>query len=190
MTYLWLGALLFGGLHLFSTLLPQQRNRLRDGIGENPWKIVYSLLSLLGIVFFVLAYRNMAEGGLGDLLYQPWAQGKHLLMLLTLFAFILIGASHGKGYIKAFVRHPMSLGVALWSAGHLLVNGERALVWIFGTFLVVAVADLIFSSARGKGPTHEPRLRSDVIAVIVGVVLYALFLVGFHTHVLGVPVVG
>ncbi len=190
MTYVWLGAVLFGGLHLFSTLLPGQRNRLRDSIGEKAWKGGYSLLSLVGIVFFILAYRSMAEGSLGDLLYQPWVQGKHLVMLLTLLMCILIGASHGKGYIKTFVRHPMSLGIALWSGGHLLVNGERALVWLFGTLFVVAIADLIFSFARGKRPEHQPRIRSDIIAVVAGTVLFLILLLGFHPYVLGVPVVG
>jgi uncharacterized membrane protein len=190
MIHVWLGVLLFGGLHLFSTLLPSHRNRLRDSIGERAWKISYSLVSVLGLIFFVLAYRNMGEGNLGDMLYQPWVQGKHLVMLLTLIMFILIGASHGKGHIKAYVHHPMSLGIALWAGGHLLVNGERVLVWMFGTLFVVAMADIIFSVSRGKRATHEPRLRSDIVAVATGIVLYLIFLFGFHPYVLGVPVVG
>jgi uncharacterized membrane protein len=190
MTYVWLGVLLFGGLHLFSTLLSVQRNNIRAAIGEKAWKTTYSLLSVLGLIFFILAYRAMGDGNLGDMLYQPWVQGKHVVMLLTLIMFILIGASHGKGYIKAYVHHPMSLGIALWSGGHLLVNGERALVWLFSTLFVVALADLIFSFARGKRATHEPRVRSDIVAVVVGTVLFLIFLLGFHPYVLGVPVVG
>jgi uncharacterized membrane protein len=190
MIYLWLGALLFGGPHLFSTVLPSQRNSLRNMLGEKTWKGGYSLVSLLGMVFFILTYRAMGDSNLGDLLYQPWLQGKHLVMLLTLVMCILIGASHGKGYIKTYIRHPMSWGIALWAGGHLLVNGERALVWMFGTFFVVAVADLVFSYMRGKRPTHQPRLRSDIIAVVVGTVLFVVLLLGFHPYILGVPVVG
>lgn len=190
MTYLWLGALLFGGLHLFSTLLPSQRNQLKTAMGEKAWKGLYSLVSLLGLGCLILGYRASTANSLGEDYYQPWVAGKHLVMLLTLFMFILVGASHGKGYIKSFVRHPFSLGMALWSGGHLLVNGEPALVWLFGTIFIVAVLDLIFSFARGKRPTHEPRLRSDIIAVVLGVVLFAVFLFGFHPYVLGVKVVG
>jgi uncharacterized membrane protein len=189
MTYLWLAALLFGGLHLFSTLLPKQRDVLKTALGERAWKGLYSLLSLLGIVFFILAYRAMANGNLGDVLYQPWVAGKHLVMLLVLLMFILIGASHGKGYLRHYVRHPFSLGIALWAGGHLMVNGERALVWLFGTMFVVAVADLILSTVRGKKPTHQPQLKSDLRAIIIGVVLFAVFLFGFHPYILGVPVV-
>lgn len=190
MTYLWLGALSFGGLHLFSTILPRQRDSLEARIGEKAWKAGYSLLSILGIVFFILAYRASGEGVLGEFIYQPWVAGKHLVFLLVLLMFILLGAAGGKGYIKHYVRHPMSLGIALWASGHLLVNGERALVWMFGTLFVVAVADLIFSFARGKKPDHQPQIKSDIRAVVIGVIVYAIFLFGFHPYILGVPVVG
>jgi uncharacterized membrane protein len=189
MTYLWLGALLFGGLHLFSTLLPQQRNALRVRLGEKAWKGIYSLLSLLGIVFFIQAYRAMGEGILGEQLYQPWSAGKHFIFLMVFLMFVLVGASHGKGYIKHYVRHPFSLGMALWSGAHLLANGERAVVWLFGTIFVVSVADLIFSFARGKAPVHEPQLKSDIRAVVIGIVLFAIFFFGFHPYVLGLPLV-
>jgi uncharacterized membrane protein len=190
MNYLWAGALLFAGPHLFSTLLPNFRDKIAAALGMKAWKLAYTGATILGIVFFVLAYRSMGEGNLGENIYEPWPGGRHLLMLLALIAFILIGASHGKGYIKTYVRHPMSWGIVLWSGGHLLVNGERAVVWIFGSLFVVALADLTFSFARGKRPDHVPRLRSDIVAVVIGLILYAIFLFGFHTYVLGVPVVG
>jgi hypothetical protein len=45
------------------------------------------------------------------------------------------------------------------------------------------------SEIRGKRPDYIPRVRSDIIAVVVGLVLYAVFLFGFHPYVLNVPVV-
>ena len=110
-------------------------------------------------------------------------------MLFVLLAFILLGASHGKGYLKKWLHNPMSIGIGLWSAGHLLANGKRTDVYLFGLFLVVALADIIMSEIRGKKPSHEPRLRSDVIAVIAGMVLYVIFLFGFHPYVLNLPIV-
>jgi uncharacterized membrane protein len=182
MNYLWAGALLFAG--------PHQRDSLAERLGSSVWKLAYAAVILLGLVFFILAYRAMGDGYLGENLYEPWAAGRHLLMVLALVAFILIGASYGKGYIKSYVRHPMSLGILLWSGGHLLVNGERAVVWLFGSLFVVALVDLVFSFARGKSPDHVPRLRSDIAAVVIGLVLYGVFLFGFHPYVLGVPVIG
>jgi uncharacterized membrane protein len=190
MAYLYLGALLFGGPHLFSTLLPGARDSVKASFGEKAWKGFYSLVSLAGIIFFILAYRAMGNGVYGEPLYDVSPAARHVTMLAALLMFILLGASHGKGYIKKAVRHPMSLGIALWSGAHLLANNERAVVWLFATLFVVAVTDLVFSLARGKKPDHVPQLKSDIRAVVIGMVLYVVFLVGFHPYVLGVPVVG
>lgn len=190
MAYLYLGAVLFGGPHLFSTLLPSVRDRLKAALGEKPWKGLYALASFLGIVFFILAYRAMGDTNLGENLYEPLPGAKHIAMLAALLMFILLGASHGKGYIKKFLRHPMSIGIALWSGAHLLANGERAVVWLFATLFVVSVADLVFSLARGNKPGHVPQVKSDIRAVVIGMIMYVIFLFGFHPYILGVPVVG
>lgn len=191
MTLLLIGCLLFGGSHLFSILLPGLRDSLRNRFGEKPWKGLYSIVSLLGLVLMVVGYSQTRSGpATADVLYEPWDGMRHATMLLTLLAFILVGASHGKGYLKLWLHNPMSLGIALWSGGHLLVNGQRSDVWLFGTFLVVSLADILLSELRGKRPNYVPRLRSDVIAVAVGMVLYAVFLLGFHPYVLNIPVAG
>jgi uncharacterized membrane protein len=191
MTLLYLGALLFGGTHLFSILFPGLRDGLKARLGEKPWKGLYSLLSLAGVVLLVIGYSGSRAGpATADILYEGWYGLRHLTMLLMLFAFIFIGASHGKGYLKKWLRNPMSIGIVLWAGSHLLVNGQRADVWLFAPFLVVGLADIVMSEIRGKRPAHAPRLRSDVIAVVVGVVLYLVFAFGFHPYVLNVPVAG
>jgi uncharacterized membrane protein len=185
------GLALFAVPHLYSILLPGSRDGLRARIGAGAYKGLYSLISAAGILLVAWAYsalRSSPEAG--DFVYTPAPWAKHATMTLVLLAFILIGASHGKGYIKAWVRHPMSIGIALWAVGHLLANGQRFAMWLFGTFLVLALLDIIMSTARGKVPAHEPRIRSDIIAVVVGVVLYAVFLLGFHPYVLNLPIVG
>jgi uncharacterized membrane protein len=83
----------------------------------------------------------------------------------------------------------MSIGIGLWAIAHLFANGDRPAVYFFGSFLGLAVLDIILSSARGKLPHHEPQLKSDVRAVVIGVILYLIFLFGFHPYILGLPVV-
>ena len=191
MTLLYIGSLLFGGTHLFSILFPGARNGLRARLGEKPWKGLYAIVSLIGLVLMVVGYGQSRAGpATADLLYDGFYEMRHLTMLLVLVAFILIGASHSKGYLKKWLHNPMSIGIVLWSLGHLLVNGQRADVWLFGTFLVVGLADIVMSELRGKRPAHEPRLRSDIVAVIFGVVLYLVFAFLFHPYVLNVPVMG
>ncbi len=190
MSYMIIGIVLLGGFHLFSMLLPARRDALKLRFGEKAWKGSFALVSLVGLGFMIRGFfASRAGPGAADLLYYPADWTRHLTMLLVLLAFISLGASHGKGYLKLWLRNPMSIGFALWSFGHLLANGKRASVYMFGTFLVIALLDIILSTLRGKRPVHEPRIRSDVIAVIVGLVLYLIFLFGFHPYVLNLPVV-
>lgn len=191
MTLLWIGIVLFGGTHLYSIFLPGHRDGLRAAIGQTPYKAAYSIVSLIGLGFVIAGFLQSRSGPLAaDWLYVPTDGARHITMLLVLVAFILIGASHGKGYIKKWIRNPMSWGFAAWSTGHLLANGKRTDVYMFGMFLVIALADIVMSELRGKRPAHEPRVRSDVVAVVIGIILYAIFLFGFHPYVLNLPVTG
>jgi uncharacterized membrane protein len=190
MTYVYLGIVLFFGSHLYSMLLPASRDRLKARLGENAFKGLFALASIAGIGLLVYGYSQAWATGEGtEQVYDAPAWGRHLAMLLVLVGFILIAASHGKGYLRAFLRNPMSIGVGLWALGHLLANGMKIDLWLFWPFLLLAALDIILCTVRGKRPEFEPRLRSDIVAVIAGMVLYVVFLLLFHPYVLGVPVV-
>ena len=190
MNRLLIGIIVFSVPHLFSMFAPAQRDALKQRLGEGPFKGLYSLISLVGLGLMVWGLIGTRAGpAAADLLYYPPDWTRHATMLLVLLGFIAIGASHGKGYLKLWLQQPMSIGIALWSGGHLLANGKRADVFLFGTFFVLALLDIVVSTVRGKIPVHEPRARSDVIAVAVGFALYAVFLFGFHPYVLNLPVV-
>ena len=183
------GGLLFVGPHLLSSALPGSRDGLKRSLGEGRFKGLYALVTMAGLLLSIAGYvMGRWFSGAYDNLYEPWLSGRHLVMLLALLMFILLGAAGGKGYIKAWLGHPMSIGIALWAIGHLLVNGERPLVWLFGSLLVVALADLLFSFGRGKRPSHVPQIKSDIRAVVIGIVVFLIFLFGFHPYILQMPV--
>jgi hypothetical protein len=48
---------------------------------------------------------------------------------------------------------------------------------------LLALFDITLSTARGKVPSHLPRLRSDVIAVIVGMVASCLLILDLRAAV-------
>lgn len=188
MTVLYIGILLFGGSHLFSILFPAVRNRLKAWWGEQRYKGVYSLVSLVGIGLMVWGYAQTRDNG--ELLYVPMAGAKHITMLLVLLGFIFISAFHGKGYIKKWLQNPFSIGIGLWSIGHLLADGKTPVVLIYLTFLIVSVLDIAANMMRENRAVFEPKVKSDFIAVVVGLVIYALLLFVFHPYVIGVKLVG
>jgi uncharacterized membrane protein len=190
MNLLYIGTVIFVGVHLLAMLLPGARDRLRERMGENPYKGLFSLVSAVGLILMIYGFYT-THGALepDDYIYTPAPWTRHAAMGLVLLAFIFLGASHGKGYLKLWLKHPMSIGIGLWAIAHLFANGEKPAIIFFGAFLVLAVLDIILSTMRGKLPHHEPQVKSDVRAVIIGVVLYLVFLLGFHPYILHLPIV-
>jgi uncharacterized membrane protein len=190
MTILIIGIVIFGGIHLFSMLAPAARDRVKARMGEGPWKGLYSLVSFVGLGLIIWGFsRTRAASDPADILYVPAEWTRHAAMLLVLLAFVAVSAFHGKGYIKLWLKQPMSVGIAVWAAAHLLANGKKADVVMFGFFLALALLDIILSTARGKIPDYQPQVRSDIIAVVLGVILYLVFLLGFHPYILSTPIV-
>ena len=80
-------------------------------------------------------------------------------------------------------------GVLLWSAAHLLANGDSRSVSLFGGLAVWAVLEIILINRR-DGPRGEKPIASiqqDLVALVIGGVVFAL--VGhFHPQLFGVSV--
>jgi uncharacterized membrane protein len=56
MAWLLLGLLLFLGVHSLAIVSPTGRDRLASRLGEGPYKGLYALLSLLGLVLIAWGY--------------------------------------------------------------------------------------------------------------------------------------
>lgn len=190
MSLLLIGIVIFAGVHLLAMLLPGARNQLQERVGEGPYKGLFSLVSVIGLGLMIYGFYT-TRGTLepDDYFYTPAPWTRHAAMGLVLLAFIFVGASHGKGYLRLWLKQPMSIGIGLWAFAHLLANGERPDVILFAAILGLAVLDIILSTMRGKLPHHEPQVKSDARAVIIGIILYLVFLFGFHPYVLKLPIV-
>ena len=187
MTILIIGIFLFGGTHLFSVVLAPMRNRLAAWAGEARYKGVYSIISVVGLGMMFWGYGLTRDNG--EMFYMPAANARHMTMFLVLVGFIFMAAAYGKSYLKYWLQNPFSVGVCLWSIGHLIANGKIAVVLIYLTFLVVAVLDIVNNMVRGNRPIFEPTAKSDFVAVLAGLAVYVLMLFVFHPYVLGVRVV-
>jgi len=186
MAWLLLGLILFLGVHSVSIVAPGWRDAQVARLGELPWKGLYSVISIAGFIVLLVGYGIARQHPV--VLYTPPTWTRHLAWLLMLPVFPLLFAAYLPGRIKAAAKHPFLVAVKLWAFAHLLANGTLADVVLFGGFLLWAVADRISLKRRPVRavPGAPARPMNDAIAVVGGLLVYALFLVKAHEWLIGV----
>jgi len=179
------------GMHVFTTQR-DARARMIASMGEGTYKIVYSLVSIVGLALIIWGFSWYRATGWIDVWHPPVAT-KHIAVALMLPAVIMVVASYIRGRIYTTLKHPMLAGVKLWAAAHLLANGDLGSIILFGSFLAWAVFARISLKRRGDAgapPIPVGGMTNDLIAVAVGVIAYIALAFAFHPAVIGVPVVG
>jgi uncharacterized membrane protein len=186
MIYLILGLVLFLGMHSVEIVSSSLRANAIARMGERPWKGLYTLISIVGFILIIWGYGVARQNPI--LLYAPPVWMKHLSALIMLPVFPLILAAYMPGRIKTALKHPMLAAVKFWALAHLLANGMLADVLLFGSFLAWAVADRISFKRRVVRPipTAPPAKMNDVIAVVAGLAIYAVFVLWLHVRLFGV----
>ena len=187
------GLVLFLGIHSVSIVAPSWRRGLVARMGEGPWRGVYSLASAIGLVLLVVGYGIARQSPV--VLYTPPAALRHLALVVMLPVFPLFFATYLPGRIKTAAKHPLLLAVKFWATAHLLANGTLADVLLFGAFLVWAIIDRISIKRRSAAEAHEvpaapPGAANDAIAVVGGLIVYAVFLLWGHRWLIGVSPLG
>jgi len=187
MMLLIVGLVIFLGVHLLPTS-PEIRNGISRRLGAKLYGIVFSLLSLLGLVVIVLGYHKMQlHPGKNRILWDPPLWTHHASALLMLPAIILLVASVVPSRLRTAVVHPMLIGIMLWALAHLLANGDMASLLLFGSFLAFAIYDFVSVRQRGLPAKAPPSsVLSDVLVVAVGGALYAWLLIAGHAWLIGV----
>jgi uncharacterized membrane protein len=188
MILLVLGLALFLGAHSTRIFAEGWRERRIAAMGVLPWKALYALVSLAGLVLIVYGYGEARAAPL--VLWSPPAWTRHLAALLTLPAFVLVAAAYVPGNrLKARVGHPMVLGVKTWAVAHLFANGTLADVVLFGSFLAWAVLDFIAARKRDRAAGVRYAIAGagrDAVVVVVGLAAWAAFAFWLHAALIGV----
>ena len=189
---LWAAAAFFLGIHLLvsGTTL---RDRLVATIGEWPYLGLFSTASAGGIIWLAVAY-NQAQME-PDRLYWVAPTGLvHMapLFMLIAFLFAVTGLTtanptafrserfieNGDGRPKGVVhitRHPFLWGVMIWATVHIIVNGDRASIVFFGTFLLLAALGTLSIDAKRRRKLGE---HWDAFAKATSNVPFAAILAG------------
>jgi uncharacterized membrane protein len=182
------GLLIFLGVHSLGVVAPEWRGRQVARMGEGPWKLAYSAVSLVGLFVVIWGY-GVARGN-PVVLWSAPAFARHLTALLTVIAFVLVAAAYVPGTrIRAALGHPMTVGIALWALGHLLANGRLSALVLFGSFLAWAVIVYVVRRRRDRDAGRQypaGGLARDAIAVVIGVVLSVVFALYLHGPLTGI----
>ncbi len=187
MALLLAGLILFLGIHTLGTLR-ELRTALIGGVGEGPYKGLYSLVSAAGLLLIVWGFARYRDTAYVQV-WNPPSWLHPIVLVLMWFAFVALAAAYSPaGWIKGTLRHPMLVGVKSWALAHLLADGDLGALVLFGAFLAWAVYDRIAVKRRGDmGAPPSRFVTGDVIALAVGSVVYAAMF-WLHPMLIGVPI--
>jgi uncharacterized membrane protein len=141
--------------------------RLRDALvarlGEGPYRAMFSLASLIGLLWMGRAYARAPAVELWGPLHglRPVA----FVVVFVGVLFVVVGlasanpttvgmegrltrGAEGVRGITRITRHPFLWGVSLWAVVHLTVNGDLASLILFGSLLLLALCGTAVIDAK------------------------------------------
>ena len=146
--------------------------RLRDTLtgmmGQGPYMGLFSLASVGVLVWLGFAYAAARSASWNLSYWDVNPISRHIQIGLMLVSMLLIvpglltsnptsvaqeGALDREDVVQGMLRitrHPFLWGVALWAAGHLIVNGDRASIALFGSMLFLALLGTTSIDAKRK----------------------------------------
>jgi uncharacterized membrane protein len=185
------GLVVFIGAHVFVTMR-DQRAALIGRIGEWPYKGLLALASVTGLILIGYGFGEYRATGWIDVWYPPhWTY--YVTELLMWPASIFVVAAYIRGNIWRTLKHPMLVGVKTWGVAHLISNGDLGSILFFGSFVLWAGYDRM--TLKHRADAGAPTIpagghRNDIIALVVGTVLYVVLGLVFHPLVVGRAVFG
>ena len=184
MTSMFFGLLLWSLVHFFPSVGAGIKEGLISKLGENGYKLLFSLLIAISLVLIVLGWRSSLPG----LLYLPPIGTRPLAYLLLALAFLLFGAAQQPSRIKRLVRHPQLSGIIVWSIAHLMLNGDARSVLLFTWLAAWAALEILFINRR-DGDWVKPQAPGwGREAAGAGISLGIFLLTGLaHPYFTGLP---
>lgn len=182
MNLLILGIIIFFSIHLVP-IFPI-KNILINRLGENKYKGLFSLIALVGLLIIIYGFSRADFYPIWD----PLPYSKEIALALMPISMILLTAANIQTNIKKFIKHPMLIGILIWSFVHLIANGDLRSIILFGSFGLYALIDIFFSKkVLTTNIEAKYTLSKDIMVIIIGLVAY-LIIVYYHQFIAGVTI--
>ncbi|MEO8927172.1 MAG: NnrU family protein [Caulobacteraceae bacterium] len=172
MTNLIVAAIAFLLLHLVVS-----GTRVRDAatgaLGRGSYMGLFSLASVGLLVWLGIAYGTYSLNPGNTHYWHSNVLTRTIQLFVQLIAFLFVvpglttrnptavaqeGALDSPDVVRGMLRitrHPFLWGVAIWAAGHLLVNGDIAGIVLFGTMLFLALFGTVSIDAKRERGSRE-----------------------------------
>jgi hypothetical protein len=173
-----LGLILFLGVHSIGIFADQWRNTQVSKLGHRKWKLLYSVFSMIGLLLMTIGYKQ--HSGPADIpIWSPPAWTWYFLVYSNLVPIILLVATYvPHNAIKIELKDPMTIGVIIWAATHLMNVASFGGMILFTSFLLWAILDLITCRKR-RANLNPPQAKISIpmtfITLILGLGLWSLF---------------
>jgi len=177
------GLLLWSIVHLIPAAVPSLREGLISRLGENTYKLLFTLTIIISITLMVYGWKHSITTDL----YQPIAILKPLALVLVFFSFLLFASAILPTRLLRLIRHPQLMFVISWALAHLLLNGDSRSVIVFGSLGIWALLEMFFINKRDGGwtKTIPPSLAQELKSLLLSIFLFAVAMIA-HYYVSGI----
>lgn len=199
------GLTIFMVLHVITGIY-SVRTKLVNKLGAIPHRVLHSIGAITGLTLMVLGYADKPV----DEIYSVASWGaKAPFILMPVSLFFLVG-SHMSDF-KTITRHPLLWGIVLWAGAHLLANGDKASLMLFGAFFIYGLLAMALGDDKKaksnpdewaktkaqtsilpfvallQGRTATPFKAFTFIKAVIGALFLYSLLLWSHGYITGVP---
>ena len=164
------------------------RRSIAGRIGDGAFRGLFSVLSLAAISFLVVSYQRAHGTGFVPLWSAPVWLGWVLIALMAVAFMLLVGSvsvpnptmvggerqlgAEPRGVLR-ITRHPMLWSFAIWSAVHVVGNGDLVSLLFFGAFGITALVGMpsIDRKVARRDPAGWSRLARSTSIVPFAAIL-------------------
>lgn len=180
------GLVIFIALHSLRSHFPAQREALIAQWGMVPFRVVYSVLTLLALACIGVGLIEARQAPV--VLWQPdpaWRIGMgHGMWLVA----VGVAASWVPGtHLKAWLKQPLLFAIVLWALLHLSVSAYLH-QWIICLAILVWVVSVLWRDWH-IAPAAPISFGRDIFAILLATAMWFVFGQYLHTWIIGVPII-